>query len=80
MIRSGMKIAGKSRTTRAVFATDVRFDGLGTTEEDTEQTVQDRPSEQPSTASRERATAAQFGNQGHKVGAVKAHTLTPIAP
>lgn len=43
VIRSGMRIAGKPRTTRAVFATDVRFNGLnGTIEEDTEQTAQDR--------------------------------------
>ena len=47
-IRSGMKIAGKGRTTRAVFATDlldVRFDGLGAeevTEEAAEQRAQGR--------------------------------------
>jgi len=36
-IRSGMRIAGKGRTTRAVFATDVRFDGLGAHEEPIEE-------------------------------------------
>ncbi|KAN0077501.1 hypothetical protein V8E54_005805 [Elaphomyces granulatus] len=41
-IRSGMRIVGKGRTTRAVFATDVRFNGLGASEETNEEaTVQD---------------------------------------
>ncbi|KAN0067033.1 hypothetical protein V8E54_008746 [Elaphomyces granulatus] len=39
LIRSGMRIVGKGRTTRAVFATDVRFDSLGASEE--EATTQD---------------------------------------
>lgn len=41
-IRSGMKIAGKGRITRAVFATDldVRFDGLGAPEEATEEAAE----------------------------------------
>jgi hypothetical protein len=44
MIRNGMRIAGGVQTTRSVFATDSRLNGLGAseaTEEVTEQTAQD---------------------------------------
>jgi hypothetical protein len=55
IIRNGMRIAGKAQTTRSVFATDSRFNGLGAseeaTEEVTEQIAQDPPGSKKRVAS-----------------------------
>ena len=63
-IRNGMRIAGKGRTTRAVFTTDVRFDGIGAHEEPIEEVAQQ--STQGRTGSRKRTATDNFQRQNNK--------------
>ena len=64
LIRSGMRIAGKGRTTRAVFTTNVRFDGIGAHEESIEEVAQQ--STQDRTGSRKRTATDNFQRQNNK--------------
>jgi hypothetical protein len=64
LIRSGMKIAGKSRTTRAVFTTDVRFDGIGAHEGPIEDAAQQ--SAHSRTGSKKRTATDNFQRRSKK--------------
>ena len=62
LIRTGMRTAGKARTTRAVFAADVQFDGLGTLEETTEEASEKTTQGHPGSRKRAPITDLQRSN------------------